>query len=120
MGVVHGDPRPANLMVQPDGSTKIIDLGSAVVQGETLRQRVFTLAYAAPEVLESKDWTRQSDLASLGYVLLELLTGRRLFAAVQSIEQLLERKTSPCPTRCGNCCQPRSRAASDWSSSASD
>ena len=92
MGVVHGDLRPANLMVQPDGSTKIIDLGSAVVQGETLRERVFTPAYAAPEVLESKDWTRRSDLASLGYVLLELLTGRRLFAAVQSIEQLLKEK----------------------------
>jgi serine/threonine-protein kinase len=96
MGVVHGDLRPANLMVQPDGSTKIIDLGSAVVQGETLRERVFTPAYAAPEVLESKDWTRRSDLASLGYVLLELLTGRRLFAAVQSIEQLLkEKRTLP-------------------------
>lgn len=92
MGVVHGDLRPANLMVQPDGSTKIIDLGSAVVQGETLRERVFTPAYAAPEVLESKDWTPQSDLASLGYVLLELLIGRRLFEPTQSIPQLLEEK----------------------------
>ncbi|MCU0872722.1 MAG: serine/threonine protein kinase [Pirellulaceae bacterium] len=94
MGVVHGDLRPANLMVQPDGSTKIIDLGSAVVQGETLRERVFTPAYAAPEVLESKDWTPQSDLASLGYVLLELLTGRRLFEPALSIGQLLDEKRS--------------------------
>ena len=93
MGVVHGDLRPANLMVQPDGSTKIIDLGSAVVQGETLRERVFTPAYAAPEVLESKDWTPQSDLASLGYVLLELLTGRRLFAAGAVDQAIAGRKT---------------------------
>ncbi len=92
MGIVHGDLRPANLMVQPDGSVKIIDLGSVVVQGETPRERVFTPAYAAPEVLESKAWTPQSDLASLGYVLLELLTGKRLFEPAQSIEQLLKAK----------------------------
>ncbi len=91
-GVVHGDLRPANLMVQPDGSTKIIDLGSAVVQGETPRERVFTPAYAAPEVLESRDWTPQSDLASLGYVLLELLAGQRLFAPTLSTKELLTEK----------------------------
>jgi len=94
MGVVHGDLRPANLMVQPDGSTKIIDLGSAVVQGERPRERVFTPAYAAPEVLERKDCTPQSDLASLGYVLLEMLIGRRLFKPTLSTEQLLAEKRS--------------------------
>lgn len=94
MGVVHGDLRPANLMLQPDGSTKIIDLGSAVVQGETPRERVYTPAYAAPEVLERKDWTPQSDLASLGYVLLEMLIGRRLFKPTLSTELLLAEKRS--------------------------
>lgn len=94
MGVVHGDLRPANLMVQPDGSMKIIDLGSAVVQGEAPRECVYTAAYAAPEVLERKDWTRQSDLASLGYVLLEMLIGRRLFKPTLSTEELLAEKRS--------------------------
>ena len=33
--------------------------------------------YAAPEVLEGGENTPQSDLASLGYVLVEMLAGRR-------------------------------------------
>ena len=43
-------------------------------------------------MLESRAWSVQSDLASLGYVLIELLTGRRLFPASLSLEELLARK----------------------------
>lgn len=32
--------------------------------------------YAPPEFFQRREWTRQSDLASLGYVLIELLTGQ--------------------------------------------
>jgi serine/threonine-protein kinase len=38
-----------------------------------------TPAYAAPEAMDGELPTPQSDQASLGYVLIELLTGRRLF-----------------------------------------
>jgi len=80
MQIVHGDIKPSNIMLtQIGGRAKLVDLGSAFDLRDSLRQRFFTPAYAAPEVLERRQWTPQSDLASLGYVLIELLSGRRLF-----------------------------------------
>jgi serine/threonine-protein kinase len=90
--ILHGDLRPANIMLQRAGTAKIVDFGSAVMMNDQHRLRVFTPAYAAPEVLESKAWSAQSDLASLGYVLIELLTGRRLFPPSLTIDELVARK----------------------------
>ena len=99
MDVIHFDIKPSNIMVTRGGFAKIIDLGSAVDRNDPgdWGERIYTPAYAAPEVLERKQWTRRSDLASLGYVLIELMTGRRLFklargATKLSRSELLHRK----------------------------
>lgn len=79
-GIVHGDVKPANIMLKRTGSIKLIDIGSAFEEKNRPSKRPFTLAYAAPEVLEGKEMTPRSDIASLGYVLIEMLSGRRLFS----------------------------------------
>jgi serine/threonine-protein kinase len=56
--------------------------------------RTCTPAYAAPEVLEGRDNTPRSDLASLGYVLIEMLSGQPPFVGLQSYRELLEAKQS--------------------------
>jgi len=81
IGIVHGDIKPSNIMLKQTGTAKLIDIGSAFEVENRLPNRPFTLSYAAPEVLEGKGATPQSDIASLGYVLIEMLSGRRLFAA---------------------------------------
>jgi serine/threonine-protein kinase len=79
VGIVHGDIKPSNIMLKRNGSVKLIDMGSAFDLSNRPVNRPYTLAYAPPEVLEGKDITPQSDIASLGYVLIEMLSGRRLF-----------------------------------------
>ncbi|MDR0520353.1 MAG: protein kinase [Planctomycetaceae bacterium] len=81
IGVVHGDIKPSNIMLKRTGTTKLVDIGSAFEIKNRPPNRPYTLAYAAPEVLEGKEATPQSDIASLGYVLIEMLSGRRLFSA---------------------------------------
>ena len=91
-GIVHGDIKPGNIMLKATGRTKIIDIGSAFESNNPPEQRACTPTYAAPEVLEGEPATPSSDLASLGYVLLELLTGHPLFAQATKVADLLEEK----------------------------
>ncbi len=79
-GIVHGDIKPSNIMLDCNGSIRLIDIGSACSNGSPPRHRVWTPRYAPPEFLERGEWTPKSDLASLGYVLIELLSGRADFA----------------------------------------
>jgi serine/threonine-protein kinase len=81
-GIIHADLKPANVMVKQTGNCKIIDLGSAFRTDEYPLRPTWTPRYAAVEVLEGARHTPLSDLASLGYVMLELLSGKYPFAGV--------------------------------------
>ena len=48
--------------------------------------------YMAPELIRDKEVRYRSDIASLGYVLIEMLTGRLLFKDCKTLDQLLEKK----------------------------
>ena len=90
--VVHGDIKPSNVMLKRTGSAKIVDIGSAFEVDKPPPSRSCTPAYAAPEVVEGNECTPRSDLASLGYVLIELLSGQPLFAGMNNYRDLLEAK----------------------------
>jgi serine/threonine-protein kinase len=91
-GIVHGDLKPANIMVKRTGNAKIIDIGSAMDHGKAQGRRMWSPTYAAPEVLAGGETTPQADLASLGYVLVEMLAGQCPFEGIDDRRQLLEAK----------------------------
>lgn len=93
-GVVHGDVKPSNIMLKRTGNAKLIDIGSAFEWGRGATVRTCTPAYAAPEVLAGEGGSPLSDLASLGYVLLEMLSGTPPFAGINHPDALLDAKRS--------------------------
>jgi len=91
-GIVHGDLKPSNIMLKRTGNAKIVDIGSAFELEAPQPKRTCTPTYAAPEVLEGGECSPRSDLASLGYVLIEMLSGMPPFAGLNSLRDLLEAK----------------------------
>jgi serine/threonine-protein kinase len=76
-GVLHRDLKPANIMLDGRGRVKLTDFGLAAVA----EVRAGTPIYMAPEQLAGKEVSVRSDLYSLGLVLHELFTGKRVFNA---------------------------------------
>lgn len=85
--MLHQDFRPENVMIDEQGTVKIIDFGSTRVAGvqEALRNPetdiLGTLQYSAPEYLIGENTSSASDQFSLGVVIYEMLTGQLPYGA---------------------------------------
>ncbi|MFB4312772.1 serine/threonine-protein kinase [Actinomadura sp. 21ATH] len=77
VGVVHRDYKPANVVVQADGLSKLIDFGIAVPEGEDGRSG--TPAYMPPEQWRGEPATPAADVYAATCVFYECVTGRRPF-----------------------------------------
>jgi serine/threonine protein kinase len=80
-GYLHGDVKPANVFIAPNGHVTLVDLGFARQFDETTsaaeRLVLGTVNYLAPELLTSAlRADERTDIFSLGVVLFEMLTGK--------------------------------------------
>ena len=82
-GLVHRDISPSNIMLTYEGGVKIVDFGIAKAADITSATRTGTLRgkvpYMSPEQVACDRLDRRSDVFSLGVVLYEATTGRRMF-----------------------------------------
>ncbi|KAK9400820.1 G protein-coupled receptor kinase 5 [Crotalus adamanteus] len=78
---VYRDLKPENILLDDYGHIRISDLGLAVKipEGESIRGRVGTVGYMAPEVLNNQRYTLSPDYWGLGCLIYEMIAGQSPF-----------------------------------------
>ncbi|WP_235879911.1 sigma 54-interacting transcriptional regulator [Polyangium aurulentum] len=99
--LLHGDIKPANVIVGPNGRATIVDLGLAATFREGgERPSGLTPRYAAPELLAGAPLTVRAEVYALGVTLREVLTAASTSistATLGALEEVVARATAPDP-----------------------
>jgi serine/threonine protein kinase len=113
-GIVHRDLKPGNILINDEGTVKVVDFGLAKLTEtadsteedptRTIRREtqegaiVGTLSYMSPEQAEGKKVDARSDIFAFGVVLYEMVTGRRAFqgaSAAATLAAILHQDPKP-------------------------
>ena len=95
--IAHLDLKPGNIMVDKEEQLKVLDFGIARImelqeEADTTNEYTrFTMAYASPEQIQSREVSTSSDIYSLGVILQELIVGEHPFQQFFSEPRALKR-----------------------------
>lgn len=79
--ILHRDLKPSNIMITSTNKVKIIDFGISKIlnsintDGDNYTLQAMTYKYASPEQVQGRTLTYQTDIYSLGLVLMEMYDG---------------------------------------------
>ena len=99
-GIVHRDVNPSNIIIQRNDRLKILDFGLACPIGTEDFCSLGTVAYMAPEQIESEAMDQRTDIYALAIMAYEMVTGQRPFPEddLQQMMRLHLEKDIPDPS----------------------
>lgn len=101
LNVIHRDATPHNLMLTYEGQVKVLDFGIAKLGQSHDETKTGTikgkLGYMPPEQLQASELTAAADIFSVGVILWEELTGRRMWQGMADPEVMARLLTQNLP-----------------------
>lgn len=98
-GFLHCDLKPHHLLLDKTGKVKLVDFGFALFEKSDIGKEIGgTLRYMAPEILRGEKPDIRTEIYSLGIIMYECLTGRKVFGGKRTkhiIEAVLHKSLSP-------------------------
>ncbi len=83
--IIHRDLKPSNVLIRPDGTPVLVDLGIVAVGGGAKLTKTGSLigtpSYMSPDQVRGLPLDGRSDIYSLGIILYEMFAGRLPFEA---------------------------------------
>lgn len=99
LGVIHRDLKPQNIMIDLQGSVRIMDFGIArQLSGPDLTAAgmlVGTPHYMAPEQAAGESVDHRIDIYSMGAILYEMVTGQPPFEGASGLDVAMKHRTEP-------------------------
>ncbi len=86
LGVIHGDVKPANVVLTETGGIRLLDFGVAPEPHGPPEPTTATRAYASPEVLSGERAEAGDDVFSLACVTCEMISGMHPYGRVGADE----------------------------------
>jgi serine/threonine protein kinase len=102
-GVVHRDLKPENVLIEADGTVKLVDFGIALLQGarrltfRRLTSGFGTPDYMAPEQVQGDRGDARTDIYAVGVMLYEMLTGEVPYQGDSPLAVMGQRVTTDAP-----------------------
>ena len=105
-GLVHGDIKPGNIVLDRDGNAKLVDFGlSGMTRNDGSGAIAGTPDYIAPELLRGEKDSHRSDLYCLGATLYHLLSGRLPHDGEKTSDDVLKARLFKHPIPLGTHCR---------------
>lgn len=108
-GVVHRDIKPSNILVNTEGTVKILDMGLALLKEETIDSAqaelttegkiMGTVDFMSPEqALNTHEADARTDIYALGCSLYYVLVGKAVYPGNSPLEKLMAHRVKPIPS----------------------
>ena len=101
LNIVHRDVSPPNILISKEGEIKIVDFGLAKAASQLASTDPGVVkgkfSYISPEAAHGKPVDARADIFSLGLVLWEMITGRKLFEGENDLETIKQLRKCEIP-----------------------
>lgn len=102
LNIVHRDISPQNVLISYDGEVKLVDFGIAKAAAKDSKTQLGAIKgkilYMSPEQAWGKPVDRRSDIFSLGTLMYEMISGKRLFLAANELGILEKVRNAEVPS----------------------